>query len=65
MGVELAARADVKKLAIFHHDPNATDEQISEFFSHTENFFRAPGMQSVNPSLVSQELRPQEDSPRK
>jgi len=35
MGVELAARADVKKLAIFHHDPNATDEQISEFFAHT------------------------------
>ena len=31
MGVELAARADVKKLAIFHHDPNATDENISEF----------------------------------
>ena len=29
MGVELAARGDVEKLAIFHHDPNATDEDIS------------------------------------
>ena len=38
MGVELAARADVKKLAIFHHDPNATDENISEFFAHTKKF---------------------------
>jgi len=40
MGVELAARADVKKLAIFHHDPNATDEQISEFFAHTRKFLQ-------------------------
>ena len=40
MGVELAARADVKKLAIFHHDLNATDEQISEFFSHTRKFLQ-------------------------
>ena len=40
MGVELAARADVKKLAIFHHDPNTTDEQISEFFSHTRKFLQ-------------------------
>ena len=38
MGVELAARADVKKLAIFHHDPNATDENISEFCAHTRKF---------------------------
>jgi len=38
MGVELAARADVRKLAIFHHDPNATDENISEFFAHTRKF---------------------------
>jgi len=40
MGVELAARADVKKLAIFHHDPNATDDQVSEFFSHTRKFLQ-------------------------
>ena len=38
MGVELSARAQVKQLAIFHHDPNATDEQISEFFAHTRKF---------------------------
>ena len=38
MGVELAARGDVEKLAIFHHDPNATDEDISEFCAHTRKF---------------------------
>lgn len=38
MGVELAARADVSKLVIFHHDPNATDDDISEFFAHTKKF---------------------------
>ena len=38
MGVELAARAHVQKLAIFHHDPNASDEDISEFCSHTRKF---------------------------
>jgi phosphoribosyl 1,2-cyclic phosphodiesterase len=38
MGVELAARGDVQKLAIFHHDPNATDENISEFCAHTRKF---------------------------
>ena len=38
MGVELAARANVEKLAIFHHDPNATDENISEFCAHTRKF---------------------------
>ncbi len=40
MGVELAARADVRKLAIFHHDPNATDDQVSDFFSHTRKFLQ-------------------------
>jgi len=38
MGVELAARGDVQKLAIFHHDPNSTDENISEFCAHTRKF---------------------------
>ena len=38
MGVELAARAEVEKLAIFHHDPNATDENISEFCAYTRKF---------------------------
>lgn len=28
MGAELAHRADVKRLALFHHDPFSTDEQI-------------------------------------
>jgi phosphoribosyl 1,2-cyclic phosphodiesterase len=28
MGTELAHRADVKRLALFHHDPYSTDEQI-------------------------------------
>ncbi len=38
MGVELAARGEVEKLAIFHHDPNATDENISDFCAHTRKF---------------------------
>jgi phosphoribosyl 1,2-cyclic phosphodiesterase len=28
MGAELAHRADVKRLALFHHDPTSTDEEI-------------------------------------
>ncbi len=28
MGAELAYRADVKRLALFHHDPTSTDEKI-------------------------------------
>ncbi len=38
MGVELAARGNVKKLALFHHDPAATDLQMSDFLKHTEKF---------------------------
>ncbi len=38
MGVELAARAHVKKLALFHHDPSATDLQMSDFLKHTQKF---------------------------
>lgn len=38
MGVELAARANVKKLALFHHDPSATDLQMSDFLKHTQKF---------------------------
>ena len=38
MGVELAARGNVKKLALFHHDPAATDVQMSDFLKHTEKF---------------------------
>lgn len=41
MGIELAARADVEKLAIFHHDPNATDDNISEFAAHTKKFLNS------------------------
>jgi hypothetical protein len=28
MGAEFAYRAQVKRLALFHHDPTSTDEQI-------------------------------------
>ncbi len=38
MGVELAARGKVEKLAIMHHDPNASDDEVSEFFAHTRKF---------------------------
>ena len=38
MGAELAWRADVKRLALFHHDPMATDEQlwkaVGEAYNH-------------------------------
>ena len=30
--------ANVKKLALFHHDPAATDLQMSEFLKHTQKF---------------------------
>jgi len=38
MGVELAARGEVKTLAIFHHDPNLSDQELCEFHSHTRKF---------------------------
>ena len=38
MGVELAARGEVKTLALFHHDPASTDQELDDFLSHTKNF---------------------------
>ena len=38
MGVELAARAEVDTLAIFHHDPGASDGEMEEFLGHTKKF---------------------------
>ena len=38
MGVELAARGEVKTLAIFHHDPGSTDQELEEFQAHTKKF---------------------------
>jgi len=35
MGVELAARARVKRLAIFHHEPINTDWQLDDFLRNT------------------------------
>ena len=38
MGVELAARGEVETLAIFHHDPNASDQDLTDFHGHTKKF---------------------------
>ena len=38
MGVELAARGEVKNLALFHHDPASTDQNLDDFLSHTKKF---------------------------
>ena len=38
MGVELAARGEVETLAIFHHDPNASDQDLTDFLCHTKKF---------------------------
>lgn len=35
MGVELAARAKAKRLAIFHHEPTATDKELDDFLLNT------------------------------
>ena len=36
--VELAARGEVKTLAIFHHDPAFTDADMDDFLAHTKKF---------------------------
>ncbi len=41
MGVELAARGEVKTLAIFHHDPGSTDLELEEFEAHTKKFLES------------------------
>ena len=41
MGVELAARGEVKTLAIFHHDPGSSDQDIVDFEGHTRKFLQS------------------------
>jgi phosphoribosyl 1,2-cyclic phosphodiesterase len=38
MGVELAARGEIETLAIIHHDPGASDEDMVKFLTHTKKF---------------------------
>lgn len=38
MGVELAARAHVQKLAMFHHEPTSSDEELANFLSNTRMY---------------------------
>ncbi len=38
MAVELAARARVKKLVLFHHDPTNDDERLDEFLYNTRMY---------------------------
>lgn len=54
--IEAACRAGVKKLALFHHDPDRTDDQIDELaqtycepgrYGATEVFFAREGMSIV------------------
>ena len=63
MGVELAARAEVEKLAIFHHDPNATDENISEFCAYAVKFLTGSWHAVANLSPVFLVPHPHADSP--
>ncbi|MDG1139693.1 MAG: MBL fold metallo-hydrolase [Opitutales bacterium] len=41
MGVELAARGEVGTLAIFHHDPGSSDQDLDEFQAHTKKFLQS------------------------
>ncbi|MEM8549229.1 MAG: MBL fold metallo-hydrolase [Verrucomicrobiota bacterium] len=38
MGVELAARSHVKQLAIFHHEPTSTDQELEAFLFNTRMY---------------------------
>ena len=38
MGVELAARGEIETLALFHHDPSTSDEDMIKFLAHTKKF---------------------------
>lgn len=40
IGAELAAEAKVKQLLLFHHDPQATDEQLEESLDTTRDYLR-------------------------
>lgn len=39
IGVELAARAQAKRLALFHHEPTSSDTALEEFLHNTEKYF--------------------------
>ena len=41
MGVELAARGEVKTLAIFHHDPASSDQEMEVFEANTKKYLDA------------------------
>lgn len=41
MGVELAARGEVEILAIFHHDPGSSDNEIESLQAHTKKFLQS------------------------
>ena len=41
MGVELAARGEVNTLAIFHHDPASTDQELEVFQVNTKKYLDA------------------------
>jgi len=44
MGVELAARAKVSNLALFHHDPATSDSELDDFLCHTKKFLNRSKM---------------------
>jgi phosphoribosyl 1,2-cyclic phosphodiesterase len=50
-GVDLACRAGAKRIALFHHDPNANDAHLDELLSASEKFAIAPNM-SCTPGRV-------------
>jgi len=60
LGVELAARAGVKRLAIFHHEPTSSDEELDEFLHNTRMYrsiyHRESGAEEAGKPLLPEEI---------
>jgi len=41
--IGLAVKAEVKQLALFHHDPDHTDEMMDKFVAECQNFIKSRG----------------------
>lgn len=59
MGVELAARAGVKTLAIFHHEPTSSDQALDEFLFNTRmycNIYHQEAGAKLGPELFPKNI---------
>ncbi len=59
MGVELAARAGVKTLAIFHHEPTSSDQALDEFLFNTRmycNIYHQEAGKKLGPELYPKKI---------